>query len=76
MILPNKTIRPVDSLLYISSYVIKVLENKELAVDEVYEKVKILYPKKISIETLLLCLNYLYVIGKLEHQNETVKIKF
>lgn len=75
MILPNKTIKPADSLLYISSYVIKILEHKELSIDDVYENIRNIYPKKISIETLLLCLSYLYIIGKLEHQNETIKIK-
>lgn len=75
MILPSKTIKPVDSLLYISSFVIKEMGNESLTVDEVLTKVNRSIQKKISIETLLLCFNYLYVVGKLESDNETVKIK-
>lgn len=76
MILPSKTIKPVDSLLYISSFVIKKMGNESLTVDEVLTRVNQSIQKKISIETLLLCFNYLYVVGKLESNDETVKIKF
>ncbi len=76
MILPSKTIKPVDSLFCISSYIIEEMGTKELAVDEIHKKLMVSYPKAVSIETLLLCLNYLYIIGKLENNNEVIKIKF
>ena len=76
MILPSKTIKPVDSLFCISSYILNELGDEALTVDEIFIKMEESYPKKISIELLLLCLNYLFIIGKLESSNETVKIKF
>ena len=75
MILPTKTIKPVDALFCISSYIIDAAVGKELTVDEIHEKVNKSYPKGISIEILLLCLNFLFIIGKLENSNETIKIK-
>jgi len=75
MILPTKTIKPVDSLFCISSYIIEEAKEERLTVDEIHEKINQSYPKTISIETVLLCLNYLFIIGKLERINETVKIK-
>ncbi len=76
MILPTKTIKPVDSLFCISSYIVDALEDKALSVDEIAEKLDKSYPKKITIEVVLLCLNYLFIIGKLEAHNETVNITF
>jgi len=75
MILPSKTIKPIDSIFCISSYVVKAIGSKELAIDEVYTKLIKIYPKKISMETLMLCFNFLFVIGKLESKNDIVKIK-
>jgi hypothetical protein len=75
MILPSKTIKPVDSLIYISSHIIREMGHGSHSIDEVLAKVNKSIPKKISIETLLLCFNYLYIIGKLENEHETVKIK-
>ncbi len=75
MILPSKTIKPVDSLFCISSYVVKEIVNEWLTVDEIHEKINKTYPKAVSIESLLLCLDYLFIIGKLEKNNEAIKIK-
>lgn len=76
MILPTKTIKPVDSLFCISSYILDAMQDNELSVDEIVEKLDESYPKKITIDVVLLCLNYLFIIGKLESHNETIKIKF
>ena len=75
MILPSKTVKPIDSLFCISSYVVKVIGNKWLSIDEIHENINRAYPKSVSIETLLLCLDYLFIIGKLERNNEVIKIK-
>lgn len=76
MILPSKTIKPIDSLFCISSYVLHEIGIETLTVDEIFIKIEKSYPKKINIETLLLCLNYLFIIGKLEGSDETIKAKF
>lgn len=75
MILPSKTIRPVDSLFCISSYIVEAIGETESTIDDIFETINNSYPKSISIDIIILCLDYLYIIGKLECVNETVKIK-
>ncbi len=75
MILPTKTIKPIDSLFCISSYIIEEALDHSSTFDEIYEKIKKSYPKEISIETMLLCLDYLFIVGKLEIKDEVIKIK-
>lgn len=77
MIMPTKIIQPVDSLLAISSSVLKIIHlNNNLSFDELSDEVNKSYYKKISIDKLLLCLNFLYLIDKVENDNEIIKIKF
>ncbi|BCE03556.1 ABC-three component system middle component 6 [Marinicellulosiphila megalodicopiae] len=76
MILPNKSIQPIDSLFCISSYIIDLAKHKDFTVDCIHSELLKTYPKKISIETIIHCINYLYIIGKLEVQDEIIKIKF
>ena len=76
MIMPSKTVKPIDSLMNISSYIIKGLLEKKLTIDEILDYVNKKHYKKISIEKLLLCLDFLYMIDKIEIKNEAIKIKF
>lgn len=76
MILPNKMVKPVDSLFCISSYIVREISSEGVDVDELHEKINRVYPKRVSIETVILCLDYLFLIGKVEFVNETNKIKF
>lgn len=75
MILPTKTIKPVDSLFCISSFILDEASGNELSIDELHEKMRNSYPKIISIETLILCIDYLFIVGKLEMENEVINIK-
>ena len=78
MILPSKSVKPIDSLFCISAYLVKILSFHETYdIETLYEKLQEIYPKKISIETYLLCINYLFIIRKLEvEKDETIKIIF
>ena len=76
MIMPSKTVKPIDSLVNISSYIIQVLLEKKLTIDEILDYVNKKHYKTISIEKLLLCLDFLYMIDKIEIKNEAIKIKF
>lgn len=76
MVLPNKAIKPIDSLFCISSYVLSELGSEEHSLDEILDQLNSIYPKKVNIEELILCINYLYIVGKLECHNEVIKAKF
>lgn len=75
MILPNRTVKPVDSLLSIGAAVIELLIEGENNVDDLYKKHVLRYEKKIDIEKFLLALNFLFVIGKVEYCDEIIKLK-
>lgn len=74
MILPTKVVKPVDSLYYISAFTIELMQKKSISdFDDLLDELNNIYPKEISIEKLQQCLDFLFIIGKLELENETLK---
>lgn len=76
MIVPSKTVKPVDSIFCISAYIVQVLKNEDVDFDDLLDLVNQSYPKPVTIEKLQLCLDFLYIIGKLELTDETFKAVF
>jgi hypothetical protein len=77
MILPTKIVKPVDSLYCISAYVIEQLKiYGNMDFDDLLDRLNTVYPKKITIEKMQQCLDFLFIIGKLELENETIKAIF
>lgn len=74
MLMPTKIIKPVDSIFSISAYVIKALERNDMNIDELFQKVNKTYYKEISLDRLILSLNFLYIINKIELKNEIITI--
>lgn len=74
MILPTKTIQPVDSLLCISATIIEILNAKSLTIDDILYEFNKKYYKEISIEKLILALDFLYITGKIVNNNDIIKI--
>ncbi len=74
MIMPTKIIQPVDSLVSISSYVINILKNGGLTLDELLIELNKKYYKNISLDTLILCIDFLFIIGKIRDDNEIITI--
>ena len=74
MLMPTKIIKPVDSIFSISAFVIKVLESNDMNLDELNEEVNKAYYKSISLNKLVLSLNFLYLINKIELKNEIITI--
>ncbi len=72
--MPTKIIKPVDSIFSISAYVIKALETNDMNIDELFQKVNKTYYKEISLDRLILSLNFLYIINKIELKNEIITI--
>ena len=76
MIMPSKTVKLIDSLINISSYILDSLKSKNLTVDEIFEYINKNHYKKIDIEKLFFCLIFLYLIEKIEIKDAIIKIKF
>ena len=76
MIMPSKSIKPIDSLFCIGSFVVGLLEDDEgTCLDDVYDVLNAYYPKNVDFERFLHSLDYLYIIGCIEVRDEIVKLK-
>jgi hypothetical protein len=70
MILPKKHIKLSDSIIGISSVLINLIE-KEISVDDLYHNLckDRRLSKNLSLNTLILCIDYLYCQGIIEITN-------
>jgi hypothetical protein len=74
MIIPTKTIQPVDSLISISAIIIEILKEANMSLDDLLEVFNKRYYKKIAIEKLILAIDFLYITDKIMDNNEIIKI--
>ena len=74
MILPNKVIKPIDSLFSIGAFILNILKDNEHTIDDLVHNLNNSYPKKLTIEKVLLSLDFLYATGKIQLNNNKVKI--
>ena len=74
MILPTKVIKPVDSLISVSAIVIEILNENSMNIDDLLSEFNTRYYKKITIEKLIFCLDFLFMIDKIKDENETITI--
>ncbi len=75
MIMPSKVTKPVDSLVSIGSVVLSIIGKGSMSLDDLHEKLNQEYYKSIPIERLILCLDFLFLINKVERDNEIITIK-
>ena len=74
MIIPSKTIKPVDSLISISAIIIEILKESNMSLDDLLDVFNKRYYKKIAIEKLILAVDFLYITDKIMDNNEIIKI--
>lgn len=74
MIMPTKVIKPVDSLISLSSTIIEILKETSMNLDDLLLEFNSRYYKEIPIEKLILCLDFLFMIDKIKDENETITI--
>lgn len=74
MILPTKTIQPVDSLVSISATILEILKIKTMSIDDLHEEFNTKYYKKISIEKLILAINFLFITNIIKDNDEIITI--
>jgi len=72
--MPTKIIKPVDSLFSISAYILKILQKQNLNIDKLHDELNRVYYKKISLEKIILSLNFLYITDKVRIENENIAI--
>jgi hypothetical protein len=74
MIMPSKVIKPVDSLISLSSTIIEILKENSMNIDDLLIEFNARYYKKITIEKLILCLDFLFIIDKIKDESEIITI--
>lgn len=74
MIIPSKTVQPVDSLISISAIIIEILKDTNMSLDDLLEVFNKRYYKEIAIEKLILAIDFLYMTDKIMDNNEIIKI--
>lgn len=74
MIMPTKVIQPVDSLISISAVILDILKQESMSLDDLLEELNIRYYKQVSMEKLILCIDFLFIINRIESENEIITI--
>jgi len=72
--MPSKVVKPVDSLISLSSTVIEILQENSMNLDNLLVEFNRRYYKEITIEKLILCLDFLFIIDKIKDENEVITI--
>lgn len=72
--MPTKIIQPVDSVVSIAATVLQILQHESYTVDDLWDEVNKKYYKQISIDKLILSIDFLFVINKVRSDNETIAI--
>lgn len=70
MLLINKDAKPKDTVLYISACVLNIAGKQCFKVDTLYQKVKEIYNTDIDYPTFLLALDFLFLLGKVNFNQE------
>ncbi len=74
MIMPTKIVKPADSIISISAYILKILKNGSINTDDLLRELNTVYFKEITIEKMLLCLDFLFIIGKIRSDNDIIEL--
>ena len=74
MLMPTKVLKPENSIIYVSGFILNLISNREYIFDDLLADLNKVYSKNISLNKLLLSLNFLYLIGKVEIDDETNRI--
>ena len=72
--MPTKIVKPVDSIISISAYILKILKNGSINTDDLIKKLNEIYCKEITIEKMLLCIDFLFIIGKIRSDNDIIEL--
>lgn len=75
MLMPNKITRPIDSLIAISGHILFIIKNKSAPIDEIRYELNQLYLRSVHIEEIILSIDFLFLIDKIEVVNNEIKLK-
>ena len=74
MLMPTKIVKPADSIISISAYMLKILKNGSINTDDLFEELNSVYFKKITIEKMLLSLDVLFIFGRIRNEGDIIEL--
>lgn len=70
--MPTKIIKPSDSIFYIASEIIALLKERKCNLDDIIEELNKRGTKKIRVEIIILSIDFLFMLGKVKLEDETI----
>ncbi len=73
MVMPNKVVKPIDSLVGISGFIKKILYiDGQVDINSLYKKLNGKYPTQVTVEKYILSLDFLFALGVIDLKDEVI----
>jgi len=73
MIMGNKIVKIEDSFVSMGGYILSILQNKSVSIDDLYIEFNKNYPKKkISFDSFLYAIDFLFMINKIKIKKDDI----
>jgi len=73
MIMGNKIVKIEDAFITLGGYILSILKKQNMNIDNLYAKVKEIYPKKnIDFNHFVYTLDFLFMINKIGIKNDDI----
>ncbi len=72
MIMGDKIVKIEDAFVTIGGYILSVLKDKNMSVDNLYEVFSNSYPKTIKFDDFMYAIDFLYMIKKIKIKNSDI----
>jgi len=77
MIMGNKIVKIEDSFVSMGGYILSILQEESISIDDLFLKFNEFYPKKeISFDAFLYAVDFLFMIKKIKiKENDILEVK-
>jgi hypothetical protein len=76
MVMPNKVVKPIDSLVAVGGFIKKILHSENpINVNSLFYKLNNRYPVNVTIEKYILTLDFLFAIGVISFEDEVIVLR-
>jgi hypothetical protein len=73
MVMPNKVVKPIDSLISIGGHIREMLhKGPPTDINNLYLNLNKRYPVKVTLEKFILALDFLFSLGLIDLQGEFI----
>jgi hypothetical protein len=75
MLLPTKSIKPANSIFFMTSYLVDAISNGHDNFDAAFEHIQRRYPAPVTVELVILAFDFLFMLDRIEVNGDSFKIK-